>query len=323
MTEDGSPRGRDRVRAVGAAGDLGPRRARRAAAPRRRSPRWPSCSATSCSTTPRPWRSSARGAPPRRVAAAVRERLGRTRPDLAARVAAYRGGYLRGGAARPRARAARPPAARAGVDERARARRGHRRARRRPAGRLPGQPRVGLAAGRAGRSGRRAGTRGAGRAGRPAGQLPRASPRGAVRHAGRGDRVRPGQPVRARAAPRRGGGRAAAAGAPISSCSARPRPARSRALTEAGLLRRRPTGWFWTSRDRATDLADLRGSGGGTVRVVEARTGRMLGTVDAASAHRSRARGCGVRPPGRHVPRPERSTSTTRRRWWSRPSRTT
>ena len=57
-------------------------------------------------------------------------------------------------------------------------------------------------------------------------------------------------------------------------------------LTEAGLLRRRPTGWFWTSRDRATDLADLRGSGA-TVRVVEASTGRMLGTVDAASAHRS------------------------------------
>ena len=58
-------------------------------------------------------------------------------------------------------------------------------------------------------------------------------------------------------------------------------------LTEAGLLRRRPSGWYWTSRDRATELADIRGSGGGTVRVVEAVTGRMLGTVDAASSHRS------------------------------------
>ena len=172
---------RDRVRALGAAGGLGARRARRAAAPQRRSPRWPSCSATSCSRTPRPWRSCARGARPRRSPAAVRERLARTRPDLAARVAAYRGGYLAGGAARPRARAARPPAARAGVDERARARRGHRRARRRPPGRLPGQPRVGVAAGRPGRPGRRPGARGAGRAGRPAGQLPRAPPGGAVR----------------------------------------------------------------------------------------------------------------------------------------------
>jgi len=57
------------------------------------------------------------------------------------------------------------------------------------------------------------------------------------------------------------------------------------ALTEAGLLRRRPQGWFWTDRRRASDLADIRSSGGAPVRLVEAGTGRMLGTVDQASSH--------------------------------------
>jgi DEAD/DEAH box helicase domain-containing protein len=57
------------------------------------------------------------------------------------------------------------------------------------------------------------------------------------------------------------------------------------ALTEAGLLRRRPQGWFWTDRRRASDLADIRSTGGAPVRLVEVATGRMLGTVDQASAH--------------------------------------
>jgi DEAD/DEAH box helicase domain-containing protein len=56
-------------------------------------------------------------------------------------------------------------------------------------------------------------------------------------------------------------------------------------LVAAGALRRRPTGWFWTRKERACDLADLRGTGGEPVRVAEAGTGRVLGTVDAASAH--------------------------------------
>lgn len=55
-------------------------------------------------------------------------------------------------------------------------------------------------------------------------------------------------------------------------------------LVADGLLRKRPTGWFWTDRTRASDLADLRGSGGAPVRVVENGTGRLLGTIDAASA---------------------------------------
>jgi DEAD/DEAH box helicase domain-containing protein len=56
-------------------------------------------------------------------------------------------------------------------------------------------------------------------------------------------------------------------------------------LVSRGLLRSRPAGWFWTRRERAADLADLRGIGGGPVRVVEVGTGRLLGTVDLASAH--------------------------------------
>jgi DEAD/DEAH box helicase domain-containing protein len=57
------------------------------------------------------------------------------------------------------------------------------------------------------------------------------------------------------------------------------------ALTRAGMLRHRPRGWFWTDRRRASDLADIRSSGGRPVRLVEEATGRILGTVDAASAH--------------------------------------
>jgi DEAD/DEAH box helicase domain-containing protein len=55
-------------------------------------------------------------------------------------------------------------------------------------------------------------------------------------------------------------------------------------LVATGMLRQRPTGWFWTRRERASDLTDLRGSGGAPVRVVEDGTGRLLGTVDRAAA---------------------------------------
>ncbi|WP_310961515.1 DEAD/DEAH box helicase [Nocardioides terrisoli] len=56
------------------------------------------------------------------------------------------------------------------------------------------------------------------------------------------------------------------------------------ALTAAGLLRRRPRGWFWTDRSRASDLADIRSSGGPPVRLVEEATGRVIGTVDHSAA---------------------------------------
>ncbi|MQA14390.1 MAG: DEAD/DEAH box helicase [Pseudonocardiaceae bacterium] len=56
-------------------------------------------------------------------------------------------------------------------------------------------------------------------------------------------------------------------------------------LVEDGALRRRSTGWFWTSpRQRPHSDVDIRGSGGAQVAVVEADTARMLGTVDPGSA---------------------------------------
>jgi DEAD/DEAH box helicase domain-containing protein len=50
------------------------------------------------------------------------------------------------------------------------------------------------------------------------------------------------------------------------------------------VLRRRPSGWYWTSRDRPQHAVDIRGSGGEQIAVVEADSGRMLGTVDPSSA---------------------------------------
>jgi DEAD/DEAH box helicase domain-containing protein len=56
-------------------------------------------------------------------------------------------------------------------------------------------------------------------------------------------------------------------------------------LVADGVLRRRPTGWYWPStRERPAGSVDIRGSGLGQVAVVEGETGRMLGTVDGASA---------------------------------------
>ena len=54
-------------------------------------------------------------------------------------------------------------------------------------------------------------------------------------------------------------------------------------LTASGALRKRPSGWYWT-RPGTPDV-DLRGTGGGPVSVVEAATGRLLGTVDQGSSH--------------------------------------
>ncbi|MCB5181058.1 DEAD/DEAH box helicase [Streptomyces antimicrobicus] len=56
-------------------------------------------------------------------------------------------------------------------------------------------------------------------------------------------------------------------------------------LESARLLRRRTTAWHWTRRERAADLADIRGGGGRPVQIVEAGTGRLLGTVEESAAH--------------------------------------
>ncbi|MEU6577107.1 DEAD/DEAH box helicase [Streptomyces sp. NPDC046805] len=56
-------------------------------------------------------------------------------------------------------------------------------------------------------------------------------------------------------------------------------------LEAAKLLRRRTKAWHWTRRERAADLADIRGVGGPPVQVVEEGTGRLLGTVDESASH--------------------------------------
>lgn len=56
-------------------------------------------------------------------------------------------------------------------------------------------------------------------------------------------------------------------------------------LEAAKLLRRRAAGWHWTRRERASALTDIRGGGGRPVQIVEASTGRLLGTVDESAAH--------------------------------------
>jgi DEAD/DEAH box helicase domain-containing protein len=58
-------------------------------------------------------------------------------------------------------------------------------------------------------------------------------------------------------------------------------------LVARGLLRRRERGWYWTKRERACDLADIRGSGGQPVCIIDRATGQLLGTANAASAHAS------------------------------------
>lgn len=55
-------------------------------------------------------------------------------------------------------------------------------------------------------------------------------------------------------------------------------------LTDAGILRRRPTGWYWAREDRATDHVSLRGVTS-VVSIVERASGRVVGTVDEESAH--------------------------------------
>lgn len=58
-------------------------------------------------------------------------------------------------------------------------------------------------------------------------------------------------------------------------------------LVTAGVLRERPTGWYWTRPDRAVDAISLRAIGLGGVEVTDRATGQILATVDAAAADRT------------------------------------
>ena len=152
-------------------------------------------------------------------------------------------------------------------------------------GRIPRHPGGVLAAGRAGRPDRRWRARHAHRPRRPARHLPRPPSGGTARPAGRGHGVRPRQSlcprVRTSAQLRR------SSRSPIADLALFGPTARGLLddLTEAGLLRRRPSGWYWTDRRRAADLADIRSTGGAQVQLVEAETGRVVGTVDGGRAH--------------------------------------
>ncbi len=59
--------------------------------------------------------------------------------------------------------------------------------------------------------------------------------------------------------------------------------ARVEELVAEGLLRRRPTGWYWAGRGRPD--VDIRGDGLAPVSIIEGATGRLLGTVDGGAAH--------------------------------------
>src|SRR3954447_3206903 len=56
-------------------------------------------------------------------------------------------------------------------------------------------------------------------------------------------------------------------------------------LTASGRLRRRAQGWYWTHPEPANALTDIRSGSGRPVSLVEGSTGRVVGTVDASSAH--------------------------------------
>ena len=56
-------------------------------------------------------------------------------------------------------------------------------------------------------------------------------------------------------------------------------------LCRRSLLRRRPSGWYWTRRAHAAGMTGLRGTGAAPVKIVEETTGRLVGTVDEPSAH--------------------------------------
>ncbi|MCB9411383.1 MAG: DUF1998 domain-containing protein [Actinobacteria bacterium] len=56
------------------------------------------------------------------------------------------------------------------------------------------------------------------------------------------------------------------------------------ALVAEGTLRRRPRGLFWPHPGRPPAVGDIRAIGGSGLRIVEAATGRLLGTAESARA---------------------------------------
>ncbi|GAA2517575.1 DEAD/DEAH box helicase [Rarobacter incanus] len=58
----------------------------------------------------------------------------------------------------------------------------------------------------------------------------------------------------------------------------------ARELADAGFLRQRGSRWFWGRHESASALTDLRGSGAGTVTILDGESGVVIGTQDATGA---------------------------------------
>ena len=215
---------------------------------------------------------------------------------------AYRAGYLAERPPADRARPGRRDRPRRGRDQRSGARSGHRRPRHRGAVRLPGQSSRLLAAGGPGRTARRRGRGAADRPAAPAGRVPAGSSRRSLFD----------QPVETTvldpASPAVLGPQLAAAAQEL---PLRPGDERwfgastwvlvSR-LTERGLLRRRPDGWYWTAPRRAVDRINLRSRGcshtSTSSRSPLAGCSARSGSVGRRPGGASR---CGLPAPGREL----------------------
>ena len=227
----------------------------------------------------------------------------RGRDDLIRRVDSYRGGYL------PEERRELERALSAGhllgvaTTNAPGARHRHRRAGRRGAGRLSGHARPRSGSRRAGRGGRR---RSRSSSSSPATtRWTTTSPTTPVpcSAADRGHRHRPGQPLRPGPPALLRRGRVPLRPADLDDFGGPVAEAQLEELVAAGQLRRRPAGWYWAGRGRPD--VDIRGSGGEPVSIIEAETGRLLGTVDADAAHST------VHDGALYVHRGTRSSSTS------------
>ncbi|WP_145010033.1 DEAD/DEAH box helicase [Kocuria salsicia] len=56
-------------------------------------------------------------------------------------------------------------------------------------------------------------------------------------------------------------------------------------LTNAGHLRRRPSGWFWTRSEQPAAMVSIRSGDGGPVQIIDTDTGSVLGTMGAPQSH--------------------------------------
>ncbi|GAA2515046.1 DEAD/DEAH box helicase [Kocuria salsicia] len=56
-------------------------------------------------------------------------------------------------------------------------------------------------------------------------------------------------------------------------------------LMNAGHLRRRPSGWFWTRSEQPAAMVSIRSGDGGPVQIIDTDTGSVLGTMGAPQSH--------------------------------------